>query len=162
MKLLNPTARHVQIGAIIDQCVGDKAKKVIAKRRIDMASGNISSYARVLNGPHQLEKIQTFNELAATMTTLKKERDQAREEASARKKQEDKDKAARKAEKERDAINKQNELGPICKAHVDKGLAHVLSLKVPQRREILRQTRQGSVSSRSYRWSKSKSNDFTL
>ena len=85
VKLLNPTARHVQIGAIIDQCVGVMTKKVLAKRRIDMASGNISSYARVLNGPHQLEKIQTFNELAATMTTLKKERDQAREEASSRK-----------------------------------------------------------------------------
>ena len=102
-----------------------------------MASGNISSYARVLNGPHQLEKIQTFNELAVTMTTLKKEREQAREEASARKKQEEKDKAARRVEKEMEAINKQNELGPICKEHVDKGLAHVLTLKVPQRREIL-------------------------
>jgi hypothetical protein len=29
-------------------------------------------------------------------------------------------------------------MGPICKEHVDKGLAHVLMLKVPQRREILR------------------------
>jgi hypothetical protein len=37
-----------------------------------------------------------------------------------------------------EAINKQNELGPICKEHADKGLAHVLTLKVPQRREILR------------------------
>ena len=107
VKLLNPTARHAQIGAIRDQCVGVTAKKVLAKRRIDMASGNISSYARVLNGPHQLEKIQTFNELAVTMTTLKKEREQAREEASARKKQEEKDKAARRAEKEMEAINKQ-------------------------------------------------------
>jgi outer membrane murein-binding lipoprotein Lpp len=81
-----------------------------------MTSGNISSYARVLNGPHQLEKIQTFNELAATMTTLKKERNQAREEASARKKQEEKDKATRRAEKEMEAINKQNELGPFAKS----------------------------------------------
>ena len=113
-------------------------KKVIAKRRIDMASGNVSSYARVFNSPHQLEKIGTFNELAATMTTLKKERGQAREEASAWKKQEEKDKAARKAEKEIEAINKLNELGPICKDHVDKGLAHILTLKVPQQREILR------------------------
>jgi hypothetical protein len=30
-----------------------------------------------------------------------------------------------------------NELGPICKEHVDKRLVHVLTLKVPQRREIL-------------------------
>ena len=58
VKLLNPTAHHVQIGAILDQCVGESSKKVIAKRRIDMVSGNVSSYARVLNGPHQLEKIR--------------------------------------------------------------------------------------------------------
>ena len=33
---------------------------------------------------------------------------------------------------------KQNELGPVCKAHVDKGLEHVLTLKVPERRDVLR------------------------
>ena len=32
-----------------------------------MATGNVCSYARVLNGPQQVEKIKTFNELAATM-----------------------------------------------------------------------------------------------
>ncbi len=30
------------------------------------------------------------------------------------------------------------QMGPICKDHVDKGLAHILTLRVPQRREILR------------------------
>jgi hypothetical protein len=34
----------------------------------------------------------------------------------------------------REAIKKQNELGPICREHVDidKGLAHIITLKVPQ------------------------------
>ena len=36
-----------------------------------------------------------------------------------------------------EAINKLNELGPIRKDHVDKGLAHILTSKVPQQREIL-------------------------
>ena len=103
-----------------------------------MVSGNVSSYTRVLNGPMQLDKILTFNQLAATMTTLKNERDQAKAETSARRKQQEKEKAARKAEKEREAINKQNELAPLCKAHVDQELDHVLSLTVKQRREILR------------------------
>ena len=86
-----------------------------------MASGNISSYARVLNGPHQLEKIQTFNELAATRQLLRRrgimhERKQVPER------------------NKREAIKKQNELGPICREHVDidKGLAHIITLKVPQ------------------------------
>ena len=54
--LLNPTARDVQLGAILDQCIGQKAKKIIAKRRIDIVTGNVNSYARMLNGPTQLEK----------------------------------------------------------------------------------------------------------
>ena len=103
-----------------------------------MATGNVCSYARVLNGPQQVEKIKTFNELAATMATLRKERDQAKAESSARRKEEEQRKAARKAEKEREASMKQNELGPVCKAHVDKGLEHVLTLKVPERRDVLR------------------------
>ena len=46
-------------------------------------------------------------------------------------------KAARRAEKERDAITRAAELGPICQAHVDKGIDHVLSLKFPERKDIL-------------------------
>ena len=47
-------------------------------------------------------------------------------------------KATRKAEKEREAISKANEMAPVCKAHVDQGLDHVLTLKVPDRRDVLR------------------------
>ena len=47
-------------------------------------------------------------------------------------------KATRKAEKEREAISKANEMAPVCKAHVDQGLDHVLKLKVPEQRDILR------------------------
>jgi hypothetical protein len=80
VRLLNPTIRDVQVGSIIEQCTGQSAKKVIAKRRIDIVTGNINSYARVLNGPHQLEKIKTYNELAATMAVLKEERTKMQDE----------------------------------------------------------------------------------
>ena len=73
--LLNPTARDVQLGAILDQCIGQKAKKVIAKRRIDIVTGNVNSYARVLNGPTHLEKIKTYNQLASSISQLQRERD---------------------------------------------------------------------------------------
>ncbi len=46
-------------------------------------------------------------------------------------------KAERRAEKERDAIVRVVELGPICQAHVDKGIDHVLSLKLQERKDIL-------------------------
>jgi len=103
-----------------------------------MVAGNVTSYARVLNGPQQLDKIRTYNDLAATMAVLKKEKEQMREETNARKKKLEEQKATRKAEKEREAISKANEMAPVCKAHVDQGLDHVLKLKVPEQRDILR------------------------
>ena len=138
VNLLNPTPRDVQIGAIIDQCTGEAAKKVIAKRRIDIVTGNINSYARVLNGPHQLDKIQTYNELAATMAVLKQEREQQQEQQREKKRQEEQAKAARRAVKEMEADAKARELEPVCRVHVNKGIEHVLSLKVRERKDILR------------------------
>jgi hypothetical protein len=44
-KALNPTPRDVQVGAIIGQIFGDNAKTRIAKRRIDIMTGNVNSYA---------------------------------------------------------------------------------------------------------------------
>ena len=73
--LLNPTFCDVQLGAILDQCTGCKAKKVIAKRRVEFVSGNVNSYARILNGPAQLEKIKTYNQLSASIAQLQRERD---------------------------------------------------------------------------------------
>ena len=50
-KALNPTVRDVQIGVVIAQIFGDKAKTKIAKRQIDFMTGNVNSYVRILNGP---------------------------------------------------------------------------------------------------------------
>lgn len=49
-ELLNPTCRDVQMGAIIDQCIGIKATRNVARRRLDMVQGNFNSYACILNG----------------------------------------------------------------------------------------------------------------
>ena len=83
--LLNPTPRDVQIGAIIDQCSGKAAKKMIAKRRVDFVTGNINSYARILNGPAQLEKIKTYNQLAASIAELQRDREERKKAARAKK-----------------------------------------------------------------------------
>ncbi len=57
-KALNPTPRDVQVGAIIGQIFGDDAKTRISKRHIDIMTGNVNSYARILNGPSQLDSIK--------------------------------------------------------------------------------------------------------
>ena len=136
--LLNPTPRDVQMAAIIDQCCGKKATKVIAKRRIEFIEGNVNSYARILNGPQQLERIKTFNDLASSIATLHKEKDAADEKAKEEKKKQDTEKSKKKADKEEKARVEHVELAPGCKADVEKGLAHVLTLKNDRRKQILK------------------------
>ena len=135
--LLNPTPRDVQIGAIIDQCIGKKAKKKIARRRIDFVTGNVNSYARILNGPAQIEKIKTYNQLSASIAQLQRDREANTEASRAQKKKVDLEKAAKKLEKEREAKELHYKLLPICQEHVRKGLLHVLALKLGPKRDIL-------------------------
>lgn len=127
LDMLNPTPRDVQIGAIIDQCSGKKATKVIARRRVDFVAGNINSYARILNGPAQLEKIRDFNQMAASVSVLRRERIDKAEKTRERKKKEDVGKAEKKLEKEREDQEKRQE----AEAHVEKGFDHVMSLTLP-------------------------------
>ena len=138
MDLLNPTPRDVQLGAIIDQCVGQKAKKRIARRRIDIVTGNVNSYARILNGPTQLEKLKTYNQLAASMAEIQKEKDEKNEASRAEKKIAAVEKAAKKLQKEQKAREEHVRLFPICSQHVALGLGHMLSLTVPQKVAILK------------------------
>ena len=60
-KALNPNVRDIQIGAVIAQIFGgDKAKTKIAKRCINFMTGNVNSYARILNEPAQLDSISMY------------------------------------------------------------------------------------------------------
>ena len=86
------------MAAIIDQCMGNKATKKVATRRIDMIDGNVDSNARILNGPHQLKRIKAYNDLAASVTLLQKEKDELKGTGKRKeKKKSDAEKAARKA-----------------------------------------------------------------
>ena len=136
--LINPTPRDVQIGSIIDQCTDKKAEKVIARRRIDFVSGNVNSYARILNGPGQLEKIKSYNQLASSIASLQRERQENNEKAQTKKQLEDEAKKANKLERERKEKEEHERLVPICQAMVDEGLQYVMSLKLDQKREILK------------------------
>lgn len=61
-----------------------------------MVSGNINSYARILNGPEQLESIKTYNQLAASMAVVRRERDERTVSAKEKKKQDEAEKLQRK------------------------------------------------------------------
>ena len=89
--LLSPTPFDVHLAAIIDQCIGKKSKKRIARRRIDFISGNVNSYARILNGPVQLDKIRTYNDLTASLSEYQREKGHLNEKARVHKKKTDED-----------------------------------------------------------------------
>ena len=103
---------------------------MIAKRRVDFVTGNINSYARILNDPAQLEKIKTYNQLSASIAELQRERDEQKETARVEKKKQDADKKQHVKEKERDAKDVHDRLLLLCQEHVVKDLHHVLSLNV--------------------------------
>ena len=114
------------------------AKRNIVKRRIGFITGNVNSYARILNGPTQLDKIKSYNEVAASIALIRKERDERSEVAKAKKKQDEIDKAIKKAEKERKDAEECECGAPVCRADVEKGIEHVLSLKNKETKDILR------------------------
>ena len=77
------------------------AVKKIAKRCICFISNNVNSYARILNGPQQLQQIGEFNELAANIAALLLEKEELELNVREEKLLLDIAKAERKAEKER-------------------------------------------------------------
>ena len=126
------------MAAIIDQCSGKKATKVIAKRRIEFISGNVNSYARILNGPQQLQRIKTFNDLSASIAALEREKDELEAKAREEKKLKDAEKDARGTDKRQKADEEQARLGPGYKEDMEKGIDHILVQTNLHRKLILK------------------------
>lgn len=103
-----------------------------------MIEGNINSYARILNGPQQLEQITAYNDLAASISVLQKEKDELEARNKEEKKKSSAEKEARKAVRNQKMLDEQMKLGPGCKDDVAKGLSHVLSLTNDRKKQILR------------------------
>ena len=73
-------------------------------------TGNVNSYARILNGPSQLEKIKSYNQLALSLAELQREKAARAKERSEEKKKAELEKAAKKVEKERVANEKKTKI----------------------------------------------------
>jgi len=69
-ELLKPTYRNALQGFIMYDVKGKGAQNKLAKRRLDMISGNVSSYSRCLNDPKRLKQIKEVNQLAATVAAV--------------------------------------------------------------------------------------------
>jgi hypothetical protein len=58
------------MGHILYDSKGEGAVQKVAKRRIDVISGNINSYSRVLNDPTRLVMIEEVNRMAAAVAEV--------------------------------------------------------------------------------------------
>jgi hypothetical protein len=126
----------VLLGSILDDAVGDKAKKKIARRRADMISGNIHSYARALNNPEQLEMLKEHVDLYSIIADITADRDDTRKKQSEDKRTRQAAALAKKTAAAEKDKQKQVELLPGMEIDVAKGLEHVLKLSVSRKKNI--------------------------
>jgi phosphomevalonate kinase len=115
-ELLQPAHKNVLMGHIVYDSKGEGAVQKVAKRRIDVISGNINSYSRVLNDPNRLAMIEEVNRMAAAVAevsadidTNKRQRTEAAAEKAAAI-------AKKKIRKELEEAAKAEELRPKLEA----------------------------------------------
>ncbi len=90
--LLQPTAVDVLVGNLLEDSLGQNAKKKIPSRRITFMSGNVASYSRVLNNSEALKHIEDANMMSACISTISESRELAKDAAKEKKSQEAKSK----------------------------------------------------------------------
>ncbi len=101
-------------------------------------TGNINSYAWILNGPSQLDSIKTYNYRAASLSGYNNEVKAQKVSVQAEKKKADAEKAANKVRRDQQAKEQRQLLLPICEEHTAWGLAHCLSLSLVTMKEVLK------------------------
>jgi hypothetical protein len=111
-KLLNPTHRQLLTGFVLYDCKGQGAKQKVAKRRLDMIEGNISSYSRILNDPQRLDSMRDLNKLTAAVASVSADKQEQLEKSKGKNKEKTKEKNKKKEEDEAKAAAKKEELLP--------------------------------------------------
>jgi hypothetical protein len=122
--------------------LGEGAKKKLAKRRIELLSGNIASYSRVLNSEAQLQHLKDMNSLTAILGEISADQDAAKEKKSNEKKLAAAEKEKQKATAQTAELAKKEALMPelaAIVASIDSGSADVLeNLNVRKLKELLK------------------------
>ncbi len=90
--LLQPTAADVLVGNLLKDSLGQNAKKNIPLQHINLMSGNVASYSRVLNNSEALKHVEDANMLSACISTISESRKLAKDAAKEKKSQEAKSK----------------------------------------------------------------------
>jgi hypothetical protein len=86
------------VGNILEDSIGQNAKKKIPKRCINMIAGNISSYSRVLNNQKSLDFIAEANLLSSCISKISVAKEIAKDAAKEKREQEQKSREGNKAD----------------------------------------------------------------
>ncbi len=116
------------MGSILEDSIGQNAKRKIAKRRIDMMSGNIASYSQSLNNPAALADISDSNQLASCLAEISAARDTAKDEAKEKKETKENEKELNKENSQVAFESKKVQLHDELFAELDKGIEHICSV----------------------------------
>ncbi len=95
--LFQPTTADVLLGSILEDLIGQNAKKKIPKWRINFLSGNNASYSRSLNNSAALEQLIDTSNLANCLATISEYKEAAKDAAKEKKVNDNKAKADKKA-----------------------------------------------------------------
>ncbi len=136
--LFQPTAADVLLGNILEDSIGQNAKKKIPKRHINFFFGNIASYSRSLNNPAALDQIVNTNNLASCLATISEYKEAVKDAAKEKKVNDDKAKADKKAVDI--AVFKEQKAKVYDKLveDVGKGIKHICGLPKAQLKKLLK------------------------
>jgi len=116
-ELLAPTHKNTLQGFIVCDVKGKGAQNKLAKRRLDMISGNASSHLRSMNDPKHLKQIKEVNQSAATVAEVTADIDNEKKKHAAKTAQNVKaskeEKAKKQAEEEAERAVELPQLKPL-------------------------------------------------
>jgi hypothetical protein len=128
----------VLLGSILEDLIGQNAKKKIPKRCINFLSGNIASYSQSLNNPAALDQIINTNNLANCLATISEYKEAAKDAENEKKVNDDKAKADKKAANIAVFNDQKAKVYDKLVEDVGKGVEHIRGLPKAQLKKLLR------------------------
>jgi hypothetical protein len=117
---LNPSYIDVVTGFILYDCKGNGAVKKIARRRLEMISGNVASYSRLLNDEKRLEEIKEVHELTSAVAAVSADMENSKKRKAEKAVAEEEKKRQRKKQDKEEAAKKKERSMPTIKVLMDK------------------------------------------
>ena len=138
LELLNPSIGDLMLSKMEEDTIGAKAKKKIARRRHDFIDGSAKSYAKILNCPTRMRRLEDYNKMQACLAEVLAGREEEKKQRKLEKEQEKANKEKKKAERAAALEAERKEKIDGIVEDIQKGQNHFQTLKMNRLKEILR------------------------